>query len=189
MKKFIILLGVTLGFVCVVCAQGVGIGTANPRAKLHVAGDLRIDSVKNLLNPKRIAVLDTSGIIYSLSIDSFSAKVQSYYAEVETPTNTSTSVLQPRVSITVPPGTYLLTAYFEGYNPSIPSGVRGEVTEGSVEIAYGALYSDVNTYSPWNMMKRVVPAVTTTYTLLWASWPSGNPSYIRRARINALKIQ
>ena len=172
-------------------AQGrVGINTNTPQATLHVAGTMRIDSVQLAVHTERILVLDSQNIVHTISADSFakSSPIVSYYAEAETIASTSSSVLQTRVSLVVPPGRYLLSAYCEAYNTSIASGVRAQVNEGVTEIAYGALYSDQNTFSPWSMMRCVTVAVPTTYTLLWGSWPAGNTSFIRRARLVALKL-
>lgn len=49
---------------------GVGINTDTPRSTLEINGSLRIDSVKPIKNPKRIAVLSDSNTVDYVSIDS-----------------------------------------------------------------------------------------------------------------------
>ncbi len=175
-------------------AQGVGIGTNNPKATLHVAGTVRIDSARAVAVPKRIMVLDTSGEVKTLDMDTLKKMTATttafFYAEVEPmASTTSSSLFQPRVTLTLQTGTYIVWAYFEAFSPTINAGVRGVLYQGSTEIAYGELWSDMSTYSPWYAMKEVVLASSTTISLDWASWPNGTTAQIRRARITAVKIQ
>lgn len=200
--KMFVFLAAVLGGAGSVRGQGnrVGINTSHPAATLHVAGTFRVDTAAPVPTTGRFAVFDSAGMLRSLSADSIRNFVPAslsaaqslplvYYAEDESPTSTTTSVLQTRVTLTLLPGTYLLFGYFEAYNPQVASGVRGQLNEDTTELSYGALYSDVNTYSPWSTMRWVSPSVPTTYRLMWASWPAGHPSFIRRARLCAIKIQ
>lgn len=60
--KFLVKILVLWVSVTSVCAQtgNVGIGTSDPRAKLHVNGDLRVDDLKSITNSPQNVVLDTA---------------------------------------------------------------------------------------------------------------------------------
>lgn len=172
--------------------QYVGIGTSHPQAKLHVAGTLRVDTATNFLTAKRVAVLDSVGLLHSYPIDSLKKQgiaVTMYSQQVAAQASTTSSSPQTRVTLTLPAGTYLLFAYFEVYNSGIDAGVRAWLYEGSAEIAYGIVYSNTSTFGSWSTFQSVSPAMTTDYTLDYSSWPSGSTSFVRRARIIALLIQ
>lgn len=175
---------------------GVGIGTNNPQATLHVAGTFKVDSVKKLPSIKRVAVIDSAGMLCAVDVDTLKRVFQgissnpiTYYVSSNTQTSTVTSSMQTRVTLTLPPGTYLLFSNCDVFNSSIDAGARVQLNEGTTEIAYSIAYSNTGTYGSWSDMQQVSPAATTTYSLMWGSWPTGTTSYIRRARISALKIQ
>jgi hypothetical protein len=175
---------------------GVGIGTNHPQATLHVAGTFKVDSVPVRTRAKRIALIDSSGLLCAVDVDTFKTSFQSqgsglitYYICNNTQTSTATSSMQTRVTLTLPPGTYLLFSNCDVFNSSIDAGARVQLNEGASEIAYSIAYSNTGTYGSWSDMQQVSPTVSTTYSLMWGSWPTGTTSYIRRARIAALKIQ
>ena len=179
---------------------GVGINTANPKNTLHVAGTFRTDSAMAVKTTKRFAVLDSVGVLGSLDADSVKSMLQPsgglmnlssliLYASNEASTTTTSASPQVRVTLTLPAGTYLLFGYFEAFNTNIDAGVRAWMYEGGTEIAWGIVYSNTSTYGSWSGMKQVAPSTQTDYTLDWSSWPNGTTSYIRRARLFAIKIQ
>lgn len=113
---------------------------------------------------------------------------QVYYAEMEPISSIATQTLQVRVSLTLPPGNYLLQGYLEAYNPTVDAGVRAQIMRDTSEIAYGIVYSNTSTFGSWYALKKVQVTTVSTYDLLWGSWPNGT-SYIRRARLVAVKTQ
>ena len=171
-------------------AQGVGVGTTNPQAMLHVAGNVRIDTVTAVGTTKKIVAIDSVGVLHTLLIDSLKKSVVPilFSQEVNAQTSTQSSTLQPRVTLNLLPGTYLLFAYFEGYNVFQDAGVRAALYEGTTELAYSIVYANTSTYGSWNTFKVVSPTVATNYILYWGAWPNQSPAYIKRARIAALKI-
>ena len=175
---------------CVVDAQGVGIGTANPQAKLHVAGTVRIDTATRVTTTKDLAVFDSLGVVHRFSVDSI--KKQStqtfYYQEVNSIATTTSTSYQSRVTITLPPGTYMVYGYAEIMNSTYDAGVRTWLFEGATELAYAVPYSNSSTFGSWSVFRMVTPAVTTTYILGYSSWPGGTTSSIRRARLYAIKL-
>lgn len=177
-------------------SQNVGIGTNNPKAKLHVAGNLRVDSTRSVMQTKRVAVLDSLGMLTSMDIDTFRKVMQgsvsspvTYYSCINAQASTSTSTLQSRLALTLPPGTYLLFSNCDVFNSSVDAGARVQLNEGSSEIAYSIAYSNTGTFGSWSDMQQVSPTTATTYSLMWGSWPNGTTTYIRRARLSAIKIQ
>ncbi|MEI8224071.1 MAG: hypothetical protein WCG20_03025 [bacterium] len=176
---------------CVTHAQGVGIGTANPQAKLHVAGTVRIDTATRVTTTKDLATLDSLGVVHRFSIDSIKKQTaQTFYYQEVNPIATNTSVAyQTRVSLSLPPGTYLLCAYAEIMNSVYDAGVRMWLLEGSVDLAYAIAYSNTSTFGSWSVFRMVSPTVTTTYGLGYSSWPGNTTSSIRRARMYAIKLQ
>ena len=201
MKIFVLAWLLLTGLLLVAQQNGkVGINTNNPQNTLHVAGTLRVDSAKVVTSTKRFAVLDSSGVIQSLSSDSVKSMMQSVggltnlssmvsYASAEAQTSTTSTTMQTRVTLTLSAGTYLLFGYFEAYNTSVDAGVRGWLYEGATELAYGIVYSNTSTFGSWSAMKQVAPTVSTNYTLNWSSWPASTTSNIRRARLVAIKVQ
>ncbi len=183
-----------VGFHQVTHAQGVGVGTATPQAKLHVAGNVRIDTATTVLLTKRIATLDSLGVVHSMPFDSLKKQfggatgLTAYSQEVDAMTSTTSNVPQVRVTLTLPPGTYLITGYFEAFNSNLDAGVRATFREGVRELGYGIVWSNSSTFGTWSSTGIVSPTVSTEYVLLWSSWPAGTTSYIRRARIIALKV-
>jgi len=174
----------------------VGINTVNPQNTLHVAGTFRTDSAKTVTSTKRFAVLDSNGVLQSLPSDSLKSIFANtnlssfvFYASNETQANTSSSTMQNKVTLSLPAGTYMVWSYFEAFNVNTNAGVRGTLAQDGTEIAYGELWSDISTYSPWNAMREITSTATTTIALEWGSWPNGTTSYIRRARIVALRVQ
>ncbi len=67
--KHIVLTIITLVMPFFSNAQMVGIGTSNPRSTLEINGSVRIDSVKPITNPKRIAVLSDSNTVDYIPAD------------------------------------------------------------------------------------------------------------------------
>lgn len=173
-------------------AQGrVGIGTNHPAATLEIAGTLRVDTARTVTSTHRIAVLDSVGLVGSLDFDSLRRQggtVGLLYQEVNAVATTTSNVAQPRVTLNLGPGTYIVFAYGEMYNTAIDAGVRAWLWEGATLLAYGIVYSNTSTYGSWSTMRVVIPTVTTTYTFSYASWPNNTPSFIRSARIIAVKI-
>lgn len=178
-------------------AQGqVGIGTSNPQAKLHVAGNLRVDSLPVSLITDRIATVDDSGILRTLSFDSLRNRIGNqsggnatvFSQEVSAQGSTTSSTAQSRVTLTLPPGNYLLFAYAEIFNTTAIAGVRMWLFEGSTEIGYSMPYSNTSTYGSWSSFRYVSITTSTVITLSYSTWPAGSLSYIRRARLAALKL-
>jgi hypothetical protein len=128
------------------------------------------------------------GITGSTGPTGLDAIPQVYYAEMEPITSMATQTLQVRVSLTLPPGNYLLQGYMEVYNQTVDAGVRAQIMRDTSEIAYGIVYSNTSTFGSWYAMKKVQVTTVSTYDLLWGSWPNGT-SYIRRARLVAVKTQ
>lgn len=175
---------------CIAQGQGVGIGTANPQAKLHVAGTVRIDTATRVTTTKDLASLDSLGIIHRFSIDSLKKQLTQtmYYQEVNPIGTTTSTNSQSRVTVTLPPGTYILFGYAEIMNSTYDAGVRMWLFEGATEIAYAVPYSNSSTYGSWSVFRIVSPTVTTSYVLGYSSWPGGTTSSIRRARLCATKL-
>lgn len=195
----LLLTGVLMIATIVIHAQRVGIRTSNPQATLHVAGTLRVDTATTVLSTKKIMTMDSSGMVHTLSFDSLKQQITSglsgggsgvvlYQQEENALTSTTSNIPQVRVTLTLPPGTYLMVGYFEAYNSNIDAGVRATFREGVGELAYGIVWSNSSTFGTWSATRIVSPTVPTDYTLLWSSWPGGTTSHIRRARILALKI-
>lgn len=175
-------------------AQGVGIGTANPQAKLHVAGNIRIDSAQTVLAASRVAVLSPVGVLQSMPFDSLKKQMAapqtvSWYSQ-EVPAQSSTTLNSPqaRATLNLPAGTYVIFAYCEVFNSNVDAGVRAWFYEGGTELSFGIVYSNTSTYGSWSTVKTVSPVTNTNYTLSYSSWPNGTTSFIRRARIIALKL-
>lgn len=178
-------------------AQGrVGIGTSRPQARLHVAGNLIIDTVHKITNAQYVLAQDSAGVVSAVSVDSLKHEIVSEFLSLPQATNveviaqasTTSHIAQPHTVINLLPGNYLVVAYAEVFNVSVASGVRMWLFEGAQEIAYGAVYSNTTTYSGWGAFRFVSITTPTTITLSYSSWPNGTVSYIRRARISAIKV-
>ena len=181
-------------------AQNVGIGTSNPRAKLHVAGDLRIDSLRQISSSRvrKILTIDSSngtvsytpldtlkGLLGSGGGISFSGLVFFSENAVQATTTTSTTP-QTRVSVTLGPGTYIIWASCEFANNYWYSGTFGVLTDGVTRFGDSNPYA--NSWAPWGATKVATITTTTTFSLQWYVW-SGSVGTIQNARITALKIQ
>lgn len=178
-------------------AQGrVGIGTNNPQATLHVAGNLRVDTTLRALPTDRIATLDSAGTLRAISLDSLKKQMNTgqssgqviFSEEITAQGSTTSSAPQSRVTLTLPPGNYLIFAYAEIFNASAIAGVRMWLFEGSTETGYAMPYSNTSTYGSWSCYRYVSLTAPTVITLSYSAWPGGTVSYIRRARLVALKI-
>jgi hypothetical protein len=91
------------------------------------------------------------------------------------------------VSLTVPPGTYLLTVYGEGRSTNYLYSVYFMVTDEVNDLASGVPFTRNSVYSPWTVMKQVSFSVPTTIHLEVLAGSTG--IYARRGRISAIKIQ
>lgn len=174
----------------------VGIGTSQPMAKLHIAGNLIIDSIPNVSDASYLLTRDSLGIVAALSIDSFkqelvtsiSTSIQTIYGETVANGSTTANTPQTRVSLLLPVGTYLVFAYAEIHNTTIDAGVRMWFFQGTQETAYSIIYSNTSTFGSWNTFRMMTVTSPITVSLAYSSWPGGTTSFIRRARIVALKI-
>lgn len=179
-------------------SQNVGIGTANPRSKLEINGTLRVDTIKPSLNSKKVVVVDSAtGNLGYIPVDSLKSSGSGgpsvfYYVENDTPTSVSVSSATPqtKVSITIPPGNYLIQSYCEVYNDNYVPGVFVKLTDGSNTLASSVPYAYNGMYGSWCVLKKISVSSNSTYYLQWscAQNNSGN-SFIRNARISAIKIQ
>lgn len=178
-------------------AQGrVGIGTAHPQARLHVAGNLIVDTVRTISTAQYLLARDTAGAIASVSVDSLKQEFlsgtslipQVISGEVAAQSTTTSNAPQARVVVSLSAGDYLVFAYAEVFNTAAVAGVRMWLFEGAQEIAYGAAYSNTTTYGSWSAFKVISVSAPTMVTLSYSSWPGGTTSYIRRARISAFKL-
>lgn len=178
-------------------AQGrVGIGTPHPQAKLHIAGNLIIDTVRMVSDAQYVLTRDTGGVVAAWSVDSLKNQLTSgltyssqvITAEVAAQSSTTSNAAQSRVTLDLLPGSYLVSAYAETFNTASVAGVRMWLFEGAQEIAYGAAYSNTTTYGSWSAFRLISIIVPTTITLAYSSWPGGTLSYIRRARIVAIRV-
>lgn len=94
-----------------------------------------------------------------------------------------------KMTFSLPPGTYLLSAYCEISNSSHLCVTRIRlVDQNNDEIAWGNPYSRDVYYSPWSMFKQVTLSMPTTYYLQWWTTEYAG-SYMRRARMSAIKMQ
>lgn len=172
-------------------AQGVGIETLNPLATLHVAGTLRVDTLKSFPQATKIMVVDSQNVVRTVPVDSIrrsSAAVSYFSASNEAQTSTTSSTPQTRVTLNLPAGKYVIFAYFEAYNTGYDAGARATFRGGATELGWGIVYSNTSTYGTWSSFAIVSPTVTTAYTLLYSTWPAGSTTFVRRARLVALKI-
>jgi hypothetical protein len=172
-------------------AQGVGIGTTNPQATLHVAGTVRIDTATAIYSAKKVVMLDSVGIVRTIPLDSLKKQlgfVSVFSQEVNPIASTTSNTPQVRVALNLGPGSYIIFAYCEAFNTAVDAGVRAWFHEGGTELAFGIMYSSTSTFGSWSTIRFVNPPVATNYTLSYSSWPGGTTSQIRRARIIALKI-
>lgn len=172
-------------------AQGVGIGTSYPKATLHVAGTVRVDSARVISRSQRFAVFDSVGEMRSLMMDSLKNQLGllNYQSkEVIGTAGTTSSSPQSRVTLTLDPGIYIVFAYCEVFNTSVDAGTRVWLHEGSTEIAFGVAYSNTSTFGSWTAFRVVNPTAITSYVLSYSSWPAGTTSQIRRVRLCAIKI-
>lgn len=184
-------------------SQGrVGIGTAHPQAKLHIAGNVIIDTVRLVNDAHSVLTRDTLGVVNSLPIsvlkqllvvnpDTGLVDTDTLHyisQEVIAQASTTSNVAQSRVVVVLTPGVYLLSAYAEVFNTAAVGGVRMWLFEGVTEIGYGAPYSNTTTYSSWTSFRVCTITTATTITLSYSSWPGGTTSFIRRARLVAIKL-
>lgn len=174
--------------------SGVGIGTNNPQAKLHVAGTLRVDSIKAATNPTRFAVLDPTGTLQYFPVDSIKGWVgeegyEGFYLEQDSDVTTNAGNWVTRISFTLQPGAYAVNLYCEVTGGGGPGtgNVLLQLTNGISVIGSGNPYCRFAGYGSWSFMKRVVIATTTTYSLMWYSANAGATSTMRNLRISAVK--
>lgn len=175
-------------------AQGVGIGTANPQATLHVAGTVRIDSIRNVTLPKKIAVFDTAGVIGYSDIDSIRKTViQSgssgiLYFSSDSVKSMSGNIPQTCMVFTLPAGSYALQAHCEIYNSGYLYASRVALSDSAGnEISYGVPYSSPGEFSPWSGGGSITIPITTYFRIqFWGAY--NTTTYIRRIRVIATKI-
>jgi hypothetical protein len=165
-------------------------------AKLHIAGNLIVDSIPAVSDASYVLTRDGSGMVSAFSIDSLkqelltsvSGSIQTVYSETATTGSTTANTPQTRVSVLLPVGTYLVFAYAEIHNANVDAGVRMWFYLGTQETAYAIAYSNTSTFGSWNTFRVVTITSPMTVSLAYSSWPGGTTSFIRRARIVALKI-
>lgn len=175
-------------------AQGVGIGTANPRARLHVAGNLRIDSVRTVAVPKRIAVLDTSGVVGSCDMDTLrkmvaqAASSGTLYFSADSVQSMFSNVPQTCLVFSLSPGSYLIFAQCEIYNSGYLYGSRVALSDSSgAEISYGVPYSAPGDFSPWSGGGMVTVHSKTFFRVqFWGAYYTN--TYVRRVRVSATRL-
>lgn len=115
-----------------------------------------------------------------------------YYAENDSVDSTQSAIAITRISLTLPPGTYLLNAYCELYNSSYIAGVEAVLTDGTNVIGASYPWSgyEFRNFAGWSAMKKITISDTTTYYLKWNSVdPPGTDAFIRFARISAMLCQ
>lgn len=174
----------------------VGIGTSQPQAKLHVAGNLIIDTVRSVSTAPYLLTRDSSGVVAAIAIDSLkqimlsgvTPSMQTLYSEMAPVASTTSNQPQTRVTISLPPGTYLVFAYAEIHNTNVDAGVRMWFYQGSLETAYAIAYSNTSTFGSWSTFRLITTATPITASIAYSSWPGGTTSYIRRARLVAIKL-
>lgn len=175
-------------------AQGVGIGTANPRARLHVAGNLRIDSVRAVAVPKRIAVLDTAGVVAYCDIDTLGKRIGqpsaagTLFFSRDSIQSMFSNAPQTCLAFQLPAGSYLILAQCEVYNSGYLYGSRVALSDSSgAEISYSVPYSSPGDFSPWSGGGRVTVSSATWFRVqFWGIYYT--TTYIRRVRVSATRL-
>lgn len=175
-------------------AQNVGIGTNSPQATLHIAGTLRVDSLKPAF-PHTIVVLDSSGVFHSVPLDTLRSFLASapamspfFYASAEPVQSIQNDTFGTCLSITLPPGRYVIHAYCETYNASYANASRVKLsdTDGN-DLAGDVPFCRQGMFSPCSMLAEVSTSASKTYRIQWC----GNyftTTYVRRARILAMPL-
>lgn len=178
-------------------AQNVGIGTSNPRSKLEINGTCRIDTIKISTTSKKVLVQDsiTGNIAYIPldSIKSSSAVIlpMVYYAENDSITSTASGTPITRLTITLQPGTYLISGWTETYNDTYNGGSNSCLVDNfGHTIGHGTPWSTFHQWGTWCISKKITITVATTYYLQWYSYdPPSSICFIRNARISAVRCQ
>ncbi len=180
-------------------AQNVGIGTNNPRSKLEVNGTCRIDTIKTSITSKKVLVQDSAtGNIGYIPIDSFKSSSGSgttlptvYYAENDSVTSTTSGTPITRITLTLQPGTYLISGWTETYNDTYNGGSNSCLVDDlGHTIGHGTPWSTFHQWGTWCISKKITITVATTYYLQWYSYdPPSSTCFVRNARIVALRCQ
>ena len=92
---------------------------------------------------------------------------------------------------TVPPGTYIFTAYCELKNTSYNYGAEAQIIDNSSNIIVHTWpFSNYYLYGGWYFSKKITITTTTTYYLQWASSdPPSSDAYIQHANMMFVPTQ
>ncbi|MBI5528202.1 MAG: hypothetical protein HY897_17860 [Deltaproteobacteria bacterium] len=168
--------GFSVGTDQLVCLDtgNVGIGTATPAAKLHVAGDATIGG--------------------DLTITGGGLKGFVQYAEDDTETQSQTTTWVTKISLTLEQGTYLVNALGDFRHSSDPAGgteVRIYNTTDTA-VMYGPVslnVADTTTYQSLNWLKQLTLTKQTTVALQFRSTTGAlYRAYMKMARLKAERV-
>ena len=159
-------------------------GPTGPIGMTGSVGDLGITG--NTGSPGIMGPTGVTGPTGASGIDGSDAAVNVLYSEIDSVATNQTSVFMTRVQLTLPAGTYLLTATCEVFCGNYVSGARIVLSDGANVLADDVPGSGFNHFVPCSIQKKIIIPTSKTYYLKWSCLYPQSTVTIRNARLSAI---